>query len=54
MGECVPNFRSVSFFIWPGGMTQRNKYTHIQVKLRVSSVGCSPHVDFEKNVGLIE
>ena len=28
--------------------TQINKYTHIQVKLRVSSTGYSLHVDFEK------
>ena len=52
MGVCVPNFRSVSFFVWPGGVTQINtyinKYTHIQVKLGISSTGCSPHVDFEK------
>ena len=25
------------------------KYTHIQVKLGISSTGCSPHVDFDKN-----
>ena len=52
MGVCVPNVRSVSFFVWPGGVTQINtyinKYTHIQVKLGISSTGCSPHVDFEK------
>ena len=28
MGVCVPNFRSVSFFVWPGDMTQIHKYTH--------------------------
>ena len=47
----MPNFRSLSFLVWPGGVThtntQINKYTHIQVKLRISSTGCSPHVDFD-------
>ena len=53
MGVCVPNFRSVSFFVWPVDVTQINtytkihKYTNIQVKLGMSSTGCSPHVDFE-------
>ena len=28
MGICVPNFRSVSFFVWLGDMTQINKYIH--------------------------
>ena len=27
-GTCVPNFRSVSFFFWPGGQT--NEKIHIQ------------------------
>ena len=26
---------------------RRDKYTHIQVKLGISSTGCSPHLDFE-------
>ena len=47
----IPNFRSVSFFIWPGELTQINKYTHkytnIQVKIGISSTSCTPHVDFE-------
>ena len=51
MGVCVPNFRSVSFFVWPGGVTHIhtyiNTYTHIQVKIGISSTGCSPHVDFD-------
>ena len=51
MGVYVPNFRNVSFFVWSGLVTQTNKYmseyTHIQVKLGISSNGCSPHVDFE-------
>ena len=25
MGVCVPNFRSVSLLVWPGGVTQINK-----------------------------
>ena len=37
---CVPNFRSVSFFVWPGGLTQI--HTHIEVNIGISS----PHVDF--------
>ena len=28
MGVCVPNFRSVSFFVWPGGVTQIHTYTN--------------------------
>ena len=47
MGVCVPNFRAVSFFAWPGGVTQINTYTNIQVKFGISSTGCSPHVDFD-------
>ena len=47
-GSILPNFRSISFFVWPGGVTQINKCTHIQVKLGISSTGCSPHVDFDK------
>ena len=47
MGVCVPNFRSASFFVWPGDVTQINTYTNIQVKLGISSTGCSPHVDFD-------
>ena len=55
MGVCVPNFRSVSFLVWPGGATQintqtnkyMNTYTHIQVKIGISSTDCSPHVDFD-------
>ena len=53
MGICVPNFRSVSFFVWPGDVTYINKYTNtknytnIPLNLRISSTGCSPDVDFE-------
>ena len=52
MGVCVPNFRSVSFFVWPGGVKQINEqiYTHIQVSLGISSTGCSPHGDFDNNM----
>ena len=46
-GVFVSNFGSLSFFVWLGGMTHINKYTHIQVKVGISSTGCSPHVDFE-------
>ena len=28
MAVCVPNFRSVSFFVWPGCVTQINKQIH--------------------------
>ena len=31
MGVCVPNFRSVSFFVWPGDVTHINKYTNTQI-----------------------
>ena len=44
---CVPNFRSVSFFVWPGGPVQTDKPTYLQVKIGISSTGCSPHVDFD-------
>ena len=27
MGVCVLNFRSVSFFVWPGDVTEIHKYT---------------------------
>ena len=51
MGVCLPNFRSVSFFVWPGDVAQINKYikkyTDIHVKIEITSSGCSPHVDFE-------
>ena len=53
MGVGVPDFRSVSFFVWPGDVTQINKYIHIytnmQVKLGISSAGCSPDVDFDND-----
>ena len=44
MGVCVPNFRSVSFFVWPGNVTQINTQIHIYilVKLGISLTGCSP------------
>ena len=29
MGVCVPNFRSVSFFVWPEDVTHIHKYTNI-------------------------
>ena len=41
----MPNFRSVSFFVWPGDVTHIN--TQIKVNLGISSTGCSPHVDFD-------
>ena len=28
MRVCVPNFRSVSFFVWPAGVTQINTKIH--------------------------
>ena len=53
MGVCVPNFRSVSFSVWPGDVIHMDKYIHtytnIGVNLRISSTGCSPHVDFDNN-----
>ena len=54
MGVCVPNFRSVSFFVRPGAVTQIRKLinTLIHVNLRISSTGCSPHVDFENWGGM--
>ena len=55
MGVCVPNFRSVSFFVWPGDPVKTDKPTdrptYVQVKIGISSNGCSPHVDFDKMKG---
>ena len=39
LGKRVPNVRSVSFFVWPGGVTQTNTYTHIQVTIGISYTG---------------
>ena len=52
MAVCVPNFRPVSFFIWPGDVTQTNKYIHTYTNTYTSEFknilgGCSPHVDFD-------
>ena len=48
MGGCVPNYRSASF---PFGQEvpyrQIERPKHLQVKIRISSTGCSPHADFE-------
>ena len=41
-GVCVPNFRSVQFFVWPGGVL--HPYTS---ENRICSTGCSPPVDFD-------
>ena len=58
MGVCVPNFRSVSFFVWPGDMTHINKkintYTHTYTsEFKNILGGCSPHVDFDR-VGIVK
>ena len=52
MGVCLPNFRTVSFFVWPGDVTHILKYTHTHTHTYTSELnnilgGCSPHVDFE-------
>ena len=49
MRVCVQNIRSVLFFVWPWDVAQINTYTNIQVKLGISSTGCSVHVDFDKD-----
>ena len=59
MGVCVPNFRSVSLLVWPGGVTQTNKYTNKYIHTYTSEFknilgGCSPHVDFDINLLNIE
>ena len=50
----MPKFRSVRFFVRPGGVTQIyikiHTYTHIQVKLGISTTGCSPYVDFDYRI----
>ena len=43
-------FRSVSFLARPGGVTQINKYTHIQLKFGISSTSYWPRVDFDYSV----
>ena len=48
-GSCVPNFRSVSFFVVGkrrSTNTQTPRPTYLQVKIVISSTGCSPPVDF--------
>ena len=45
-GVYVLNYRSVSFFVWSGGLVQINKPTD-QLKIGISSNSCSPHVDFD-------
>ena len=47
-GVCVPNFQSVSFFRCGQKAPYRNnRRTYLQVKIEISSTGCSPHVDFD-------
>ena len=46
-GSMCAKFLVCIVFLWPGGVTQIHKYTHIQVKLGISSAGCSPPVDFD-------
>ena len=50
---CVPNSRSVLYFVWPGIVTQITTYTHMQEKLGISSTSCSPHVDFDQSFFLV-
>ena len=53
-GVCVPNFGSELLFVWPGGVIilgrdthkYMNTQTHIRVKIGISSIGCSPNMDF--------
>ena len=52
MGGCVKNFRSVSFFVCSGDVTQThtyiNTYTHTYTsEFQNIFPGCSPPVDFE-------
>ena len=51
MGVCVPNLRSVSFFVWQGCMTHTHTRTHTEIctsENRNTPTACSPSVDFEK------
>ena len=48
MGVCVPIFRSVSFFVWPGDVT--HKYLS---EFKNILAGCSPHVDFDTFIHII-
>ena len=53
MAVCVPNFRSVSLLVWPGDVTQTNKYTHTHThtsEFKNILAGCSPPVDFDKAI----
>ena len=40
-------FQACIVFGLAKGVAQINTYTNIQVKLGISSTGCSPHVDFD-------
>ena len=34
-GSILPNFRSISFFVWPGGVTHINKNIHRQINTHI-------------------
>ena len=40
-------FQACIVFGLAKGVAQINTYTNIQVKLGISSAGCSPHLDFD-------
>ena len=52
LGECVYRISGLYLFsLWPkcAVQTERhtNRTTYLQVKIGISSTGCSPHVDFD-------
>ena len=42
---CIPNFRSILFFVWPGNKTQEDRQANIRANIGISSTDCAPHVD---------
>ena len=38
MGVCVPNFRSISFLVWPGGVTQIHTHTWTYIRPNIKNI----------------
>ena len=51
VGECVYQISALYLFsLCPKGDVQTNRPIYLQVKIGISSTGCSPHVNFD-NLG---
>ena len=48
---CLPNARSLQFFVWSGGDTQTNKHLTdkyiYSIKIGISPIGCAPQGDLK-------